>query len=152
MAGNLKSPSLHPMNPKLGEGPRFNSTERWVMRRSSTRWGTATVEKRRSRARWGTETVQKRRSRARWGTETVQKRRSRARWGTATVQKRRSRTRWGTATVEKSPVGRRPCVVRTLCGRNPSRWWVGVSDGTTGDGSDCRCGARGSGTRAVAWS
>ena len=23
MAGNLKSPSLHPMNPKLGEGPRI---------------------------------------------------------------------------------------------------------------------------------
>ena len=22
MAGNLKSPSLHPMNPKMGEGPR----------------------------------------------------------------------------------------------------------------------------------
>ena len=61
------------MNPKLGEGPRLSSTERWVMRRSSTRWGTATVEKRRSRTRWGTETVQKRRSRARWGTETVQK-------------------------------------------------------------------------------
>ena len=77
MAGNLKSPSLHPMNPKWGEGPRFNSTERWVMRRSRTRRGTATVEKRRSRARWGTETVQ------------------------------------------KSPMGRRPCVVRTLGGRVP---------------------------------
>ena len=28
MAGNLKSPSLHPMNPEMGEGPRFDSTER----------------------------------------------------------------------------------------------------------------------------
>jgi hypothetical protein len=55
MAGNLKSPSLHPMNPKLGEGSRLVG----VMRRSSTRWGTATVEKRRSSTRWGTATVEK---------------------------------------------------------------------------------------------
>ena len=84
MAGNLKSPSLHPMNPKMGEGPRFNSTERWVMRRSRTHWGSATVEKRRSRTRWGTETVQ------------------------------------------ESPMGRRPCVVRTRSGRValPEVWAV----------------------------
>ena len=56
MAGNLKSPSLHPMNPMLGEGSRLVG----VMRRSSTRWGTTTVE--------------------------------------------------------QSPLGRRPCVVKTLCG------------------------------------
>ena len=44
-----------------------------------------------------------------------------------------------------------PCVASTLGGRNPSRWWVGVYDGTTGDVADCRYGVRGGGTRAVAW-
>ena len=63
MAGNLKSPSLYPMNPKMGEGPRFNSTERWVMRRSSTR-GVLRPPKRGGRGPVGVLRPSKR---ARWG-------------------------------------------------------------------------------------
>ena len=115
----IDTPSLHPMNPKLGEGPRFNSTERWVMRRSSTR-GVLRPPKRGGRGPVGVLRPSRRGGRGPVGVLRPSKRGGQGPVGVLRPSKRdgrepggvlrpSKRARWGVG-----PVGSGPCVVATL--------------------------------------